>query len=138
MDRELAYIRNGKVNHNAAAFSIPVSQDLDAIHLAWKLLPNSNRGSGTSMDSKTVTYRIFIETKSFQDNTRIGEDAMYQPSLNISHQGKLSENEEIIRISFNLHAFKYLFSSNVNISILQILTIFLIVVHCFLFCCLSN
>ena len=114
MDRELAYIRNGKVNHNAAAFSIPVSQDLDAIHLAWKLLPNSNRGSRTSMDSKTVTYRIFIETKSFQDNTRIVEDAMYQPSLNISHQGKLSENEEIIRISLTCNGRVH---ANVDINI---------------------
>ena len=96
MSRELAYIRNGIVNHNAAAFTIPVSQDLDAIHLSWKLLPNSNHGSGSSTDLKTVTYRIFIETKSFQDNSIIVEDAMYQPSLNVSHHGKLSDNEEII------------------------------------------
>ena len=60
MDRELAYIRNGKVNHNAAAFSIPVSQDLDAIHLAWKLLPNSNRfklALFQILDHITLTYK---------------------------------------------------------------------------------
>ena len=99
MNRELAYIRNGKLNHNAAAFTIPVSQDLDAVHLAWKLLPISHRGTGSNAGVTTVSYRIFIATKSFQDDSRSVEDAMYQPSLNISHQGKLSVKEQIIRIS---------------------------------------
>ena len=99
MNRELAYIRNGKLNPNAAAFTIPVSQDLDAVHIAWKLLPNSHRGTRSNADVTTVTYRMFIETKSFQGDSRSVEDAMYQPSLNISHQGKLSVKEEIIRIS---------------------------------------
>ena len=99
MNNELAYIRNGKLNHNAAAFTIPVSQDLDAIHLAWKMLPNSNRGTVSNAEETSVSYRIFIETKSFQDDSRIVEDAMYQPSLNISHYGKLTNIEEIIRIS---------------------------------------
>ena len=101
MNRELAYIRNGKVNENAAAFTIPVSDDLDAVHLAWKLLPNVHRGVGKDPVSSTVSYRIFISTKSrsISNELRRVEDAMYQPSLNISHQGQLSIKEDIVRIS---------------------------------------
>ena len=101
MNRELAYIRNGKVNENAAAFTIPVSEDLDAVHLAWKLLPNVHRGVGNDPVSSTVSYRIFISTKSrsISNELRRVEDAMYQPSLNISHQGQLSIKEDIVRIS---------------------------------------
>ena len=100
MNRELAYIRNGKLNRNAAEFTIPVSQDLDAVHLAWKMLPNTNRGKANS-GPVTVSYRMVIETKSksLSNDLRILEDAMYQPSLNVSHQGQLSLKEEIVRIS---------------------------------------
>ena len=101
MSREIAYIRNGKINTNAAKFVIPVSQDLDAVHLAWRMRPNSNRGAGDNTDSTTVSYRIFIEstTTSSAATSRSAEDAMYQPSLNVSHQGRLSIKEEIVRIS---------------------------------------
>ena len=99
MNRELAYIRNGNLNKNAAKFTIPVSQDLDAVHLAWRMLPNSHRGSKSTSASTVVTYRIFIETKSSLNHLRTVEDAMYQPSLNVSHKGQLSIKEEIVRIS---------------------------------------
>ena len=101
MSRELAYIRNGIININAAKFTIPVSQDLEAIHLSWWMLPNTKRGTGGDPDSATVSYRIFIETttKSGASNLRSVEDAMYQPSLNVSHQGQLSVKEETVRIS---------------------------------------
>ena len=109
MSRELAYIRNGKINTNAAKFMIPVSQDLDAIHLAWWAHPNSNRGAMDNSASTEVSYRIYIESKttsSSSGSNALGsyaensvEDAMYQPSLNVSHSGRLPTKEQIVRIS---------------------------------------
>ena len=64
MSRELAYIRNGRINSNAANFVLPVAHNLDAIHIAWWRHPTlSNRGASREIGISTeeeVSYRILI------------------------------------------------------------------------------
>ena len=104
MSRELAYIRNGRINSNAANFVLPVAHNLDAIHIAWWRHPTlGNRGASREIGISTeeeVSYRILIESESMSSNGNpMQEDAMYQPHLNVSHSGQLPTKQETVRVS---------------------------------------
>ena len=84
--RELAYIRDNQVNINAAKFTLPVPETVDAIYFLW--------WSGET----DVQYRIFISSRSASGDPE-EVNAMYQPHLNVSHSGRVPKDKEIFRIS---------------------------------------
>eukprot|EP00096_Caligus_rogercresseyi_P007213 TRINITY_DN25013_c0_g1_i1.p1 TRINITY_DN25013_c0_g1~~TRINITY_DN25013_c0_g1_i1.p1 ORF type:complete len:610 (-),score=158.18 TRINITY_DN25013_c0_g1_i1:1357-3120(-) len=78
LERRISYLEDGVLNSAASQFVLPVPSGIDSLFLSWK-------------SSSEVSYELFLK--------RSDPEAMYQPSVNVSHRGLVPRKEEVWRVS---------------------------------------